>query len=92
MGSILYQLATHPEIQDKAREEILSVAPDYNDSLTSKKLDSMPYTKACIRETLRMYPVVIGNGRCTSRDSIIGGYLIPKGVGSVLLSTRFKWI
>lgn len=27
-----------------------------------------------------MYPVVIGNGRCTSRDCTIRGYHIPKGV------------
>lgn len=29
---------------------------------------------------LRMYPVVIGNGRCMTKDSVIGGYKIPKGV------------
>lgn len=27
-----------------------------------------------------MYPVVIGNGRQTTSDSIIKGYHIPKGV------------
>lgn len=28
----------------------------------------------------RMYPVVIGNGRCMTKDSVISGYQIPKGV------------
>lgn len=27
-----------------------------------------------------MYPVVIGNGRSTTSDTIIGGYHVPKGV------------
>lgn len=27
-----------------------------------------------------MYPVVIGNGRCMTKDSVIAGYQIPKGV------------
>lgn len=27
-----------------------------------------------------MYPVVIGNGRCTSTDCVVRGYRIPKGV------------
>jgi len=27
-----------------------------------------------------MYPVVIGNGRCMTKETIISGYKIPKGV------------
>lgn len=27
-----------------------------------------------------MFPVVIGNGRQTTQDSVIGGYHVPKGV------------
>lgn len=27
-----------------------------------------------------MYPVVIGNGRCMTNDTVIKGYHIPKGV------------
>lgn len=34
----------------------------------------------------RMYPVVISNGRCTSRDCVIGGYQIPEGVSSIFLN------
>ncbi|XP_076303877.1 uncharacterized protein LOC143221989 [Lasioglossum baleicum] len=28
---------------------------------------------------LLMYPVVIGNGRCMTKDTVIGGYQVPKG-------------
>ena len=27
-----------------------------------------------------MYPVVIGNGRCMTKDTVIKGYRVPKGV------------
>lgn len=27
-----------------------------------------------------MYPVVLGNGRCMTKDTVVGGYKIPKGV------------
>lgn len=30
-----------------------------------------------------MYPVVIGNGRCTTSDCVIHGYQIPKGVSAL---------
>lgn len=40
----------------------------------------MPYLKACIKETLRMYPVIIGNGRSLQTDTVIAGYKVPKGV------------
>lgn len=42
-------------------------------------LERMPYLRACIKETLRMYPVVIGNGRNLQSDAVIAGYHVPKG-------------
>lgn len=27
-----------------------------------------------------MYPVVLGNGRCMTKDTVVGGYKVPKGV------------
>lgn len=33
-----------------------------------------------------MYPVVIGNGRCMTKETIISGYKIPKGVSFYYLS------
>jgi cytochrome P450 len=31
----------------------------------------------------RMYPVVIGNGRCLQSDAVVYGYHVPKGVSIV---------
>ncbi|KAI4463906.1 cytochrome p450 [Holotrichia oblita] len=80
VASILYQLALHQDKQQILFEELANVLPDKNSEFDERKLDQMVYLKACIKETLRKYPVVIGNGRTTTRDLVIGGYHIPKGV------------
>jgi cytochrome P450 family 49 subfamily A len=80
LASILYQLSRHPEKQKKLRDEIRTILPNSDSKLTSDKLEQLQYLKACIKETLRMYPVVIGNGRSMTKETIISGYKIPKGV------------
>ncbi|KAL1505575.1 hypothetical protein ABEB36_005109 [Hypothenemus hampei] len=80
VASILYQLSINPEKQELLHEEILEKLPTTDAKLTTEKLEAMIYLKACIKETMRMYPVVIGNGRQTSSDVIISGYHVPKGV------------
>ncbi|KDR23725.1 probable cytochrome P450 301a1, mitochondrial isoform X2 [Zootermopsis nevadensis] len=83
VASILYQLSQHPEKQEILYDEIRNVLPSHNSSLTAQGLEKLVYLKACIKETLRMYPVVIGNGRCMTRDTVVAGYQIPKGVQAV---------
>ncbi|GJQ77283.1 putative cytochrome P-450 [Trypoxylus dichotomus] len=80
VASILYQLALHQDKQQALFEELEVVLPCKYTQLDEQKLDQMVYLKACIKENLRKYPVVIGNGRTTTRDMIVGGYHIPKGV------------
>ncbi|KAM3968316.1 cytochrome P450 CYP12A2-like [Aphomia sociella] len=63
----LYLLAANPEKQDKLREEVMSQA------------DKRPYLKACIKESLRVLPVVVGNMRKTTKEYNLLGYNIPKG-------------
>lgn len=78
--SILYQLATRPEEQQKIYEELERNMPDPNEPLTFELLDKNTYTKAFIKEVLRIYSTVIGNGRTLQQDTPICGYMIPKGV------------
>jgi cytochrome P450 len=78
--SILYQLATRPEQQEKLFNELKQVIPDPNTALTVPLLEQCHYLKAFIKEVLRMYSTVIGNGRTLQEDTVICGYNIPKGV------------
>lgn len=78
--SILYQLATRPEEQEKLHEEIRRIIPDPNTPLTIQLLDQMVYLKAFIREVFRVYSTVIGNGRTMQEDTVICGYQVPKGI------------
>ncbi|SPP74231.1 probable cytochrome P450 301a1, mitochondrial [Drosophila guanche] len=81
--SMLYQLATRPEEQQKVHEELKRLLPDPNTPLTIALLDQMHHLKAFIKEVFRMYSTVIGNGRTLQEDSVICGYQVPKGVQAV---------
>nr|UZE89823.1 cytochrome P450 CYP301A1 [Chrysoperla zastrowi sillemi] len=81
--SILYQLATRPEEQEKIHQELLKALPDPNTPLTSKHLEQVPYLKAFIKEVFRVYSTVIGNGRTLQQDLEICGYHVPKGIQCV---------
>lgn len=81
-GALMYYIATNPEKQDKLREEAMSVLPDKTSPVTAEILHETKYAKACIKESLRLFPVSIGNLRTMQTDVSIGGYKIPKGVSN----------
>ncbi|XP_066591918.1 probable cytochrome P450 301a1, mitochondrial [Prorops nasuta] len=78
--SILYQLSTRLEEQEKIYEELVTILPDPSTPLTMQHLDKAVYMKAFVREVFRVYSTVIGNGRTLQQDTVICGYEIPKGV------------
>ncbi|OAA71778.1 cytochrome P450 [Akanthomyces lecanii RCEF 1005] len=72
----MYELARHPECVAKLRREILETVGA--DSLpTYDHLKNMPYLKAVINETLRLYPVVPFNVRLALKDTTL-----PRGGGA----------
>ncbi|RZC34185.1 cytochrome P450 301a1, mitochondrial [Asbolus verrucosus] len=81
--SILYQLATRPEQQEKLYQELKRIIPNPNTPLNTKLLDQMEYLKAFVKEVFRYQFTtcrIIGNGRTLQQDAVIQGYRIPKGV------------
>merc|ERR1712070_442370 len=75
---LLINIASNPRVQDKLRDEILSVCP--SGDVTEEHLKQMPYLKACIRESHRLTPsVTVGTVRPAPRDMVVSGYEIPEG-------------
>ncbi|XP_021703204.1 cytochrome P450 CYP12A2 [Aedes aegypti] len=76
---ILYHLARHPEKQAKLREELLTIMPKKDTSLTPDNMQKLPYLRAFIKEGIRLFPPIVGNLRAAGKDIVLQGYRIPKG-------------
>ncbi|KAJ2948278.1 hypothetical protein O0L34_g7511 [Tuta absoluta] len=77
-ASTMYLLANNDRAQKRLQQELDSYLP-IGRALNSKDLDKLPYLRACIKEALRIKPVILGNGRCIQSDAVISGYEVPKG-------------
>ncbi|XP_042227788.1 probable cytochrome P450 49a1 [Homarus americanus] len=76
---ILYHLAINPEKQSLLQEELDQVLGDGSYPLTPQHLDKLRYTKACIKESLRMCPLTSILNRQTQHDICLNGYSVPQG-------------
>ncbi|KAJ6450388.1 cytochrome P450 [Mycena sanguinolenta] len=63
---ILHDLARHPQVQTKLREEILSA-----DSYEIDVIESLPYLDAVTREGLRLHPSARDTHRVAIRDDVV---------------------
>ncbi|XP_030750650.1 probable cytochrome P450 49a1 [Sitophilus oryzae] len=79
LASTIYQLSQNKTKQDILYKELQNALPKKDAKIDVESLEKMPYLKACIKETLRMYPVIIGNGRSLQSDTVLAGYHVPKG-------------
>jgi cytochrome P450 family 49 subfamily A len=86
-SSTMYQLSQNEDKQEKLFAELQRALSKKDSKITASTLEQLPYLKACIKETLRMYPVVLGNGRSLQSDAVIAGYNVPKGVNDFFCFT-----
>ena len=83
---LLYNLARHPELQQRARAEIDSIVDDdhnerdtQSDTIEWSDLSRMPYLTRCIKESLRLHTAVPYTGRQLEAAVEIDGHLLPAG-------------
>ncbi|XP_077008022.1 cytochrome P450 27C1 [Tamandua tetradactyla] len=74
----VYLLARHPDVQQAVYQEIVKNLGERHVP-TAADVPKVPLVRALLKETLRLFPVLPGNGRVTQEDLVIGGFLIPKG-------------
>lgn len=87
VGFFLYALAQNPDKQELLYKEIKKFLPSEEHRLTSETLNEMRYIKACLKESQRLHPIVLGTGRCLDQDAVLSGYKVPAGtltVGNML--------
>jgi cytochrome P450 len=81
MANVLFQLLKHPHILSKLREEIDAVLDDDEVVAPYDKVKHLPYLRACLDESLRLFPPTPhGLGRETPAEgSVILDEFIPGG-------------
>ncbi|XP_031791848.1 cytochrome P450 3A8 isoform X1 [Piliocolobus tephrosceles] len=79
LSFIMYELATHPDVQQKLQEEIDAVLPNKAPPTYDTVLQ-MEYLDMVVNETLRLFPIAMRLERVCKKDVEINGIFIPKGV------------
>ncbi|GLH07257.1 probable cytochrome P450 49a1 [Gryllus bimaculatus] len=79
-ASLLFHLAKYPNVQRKVGEEVRRVLPAKRSPVTEDAMEQMTYLKACLKESLRVFPIAMGNIRETQKDIVLSDYQVPKGV------------
>ncbi|NWX45261.1 CP3A9 protein, partial [Steatornis caripensis] len=75
---LAYELATHPDVQQKLLEEIDTVLPN-KAPLTYEMMMQLEYLDMTVSETLRLFPIGGRLERTCKKDVEINGVIIPKG-------------
>lgn len=72
-----YNLALHPEIQQKVYDEIENVVGGTNETRKIQTMNELKYLELVIKETLRLYPSAAFFSRFVKEEIVVGGVTIP---------------
>uniref|UniRef100_A0A286XSX5 Uncharacterized protein n=1 Tax=Cavia porcellus TaxID=10141 RepID=A0A286XSX5_CAVPO len=83
---VLYNLAKHPEYQERCRQEVQEVLRGReSEEVEWDDLTQLPFLTMCLKESLRLHPPVTGiSRRCTQDVVLPDGRVVPKGVSCFL--------
>ena len=79
LTSFVYQLAAHPDWQEKLREEHLDLGISRDEPLPFNRLDELVLTEMAFKEAMRLAPPVPSIPRRILRDLEFKGFRIPAG-------------
>ncbi|KAJ1946503.1 hypothetical protein GGF37_001128 [Kickxella alabastrina] len=80
LAYVMLELAHHPEIQQKARDIVISVIGDTRDAYPNDdQIKELGYIDLIVKETLRKTPIVTDVRRRLSEPVQFGPYSLPKG-------------
>jgi len=79
--SLVWQLAQHPEWQDKLRAEIMALTGGAPRAIGYDELGKLELTEMAFKEALRLIPPVPSLPRRALREFTFQGYRIPAGTG-----------
>jgi len=72
LSRIIHLLATHQEVQDKLRREIMdALYNNHGQDFSYDDLAKLSYLDAVCRETLRLYPPITTIHRLTQQDTVL---------------------
>lgn len=79
LNTLILQLSCNPRVQEEAEKELMKVigpnrAPRFTD------MENLPYIRACVKEALRVNPIIApGIRHFAEEDIVYKGHIIPKG-------------
>ncbi|KAJ6636722.1 Cytochrome P450 4C1 [Pseudolycoriella hygida] len=76
---VILMLAMHPDIQERAFQEIKSVHETQTSHTTTDILTKLNYLEMCIKETMRLYPVAQFLARQNLQEIKLSNCTVPKG-------------
>jgi cytochrome P450 len=77
----LYALSRMPEVYRRWKEEIAGLGGRMPEAEDAGRL---VYTRGIFKEALRLYPPAFAFDRVLIEDTVVGGYLLPKGTGVIV--------
>jgi cytochrome P450 len=97
MQTMAYLLAVNPAVQKKLHAEVDSILGDpsvrrnmsdeeMNEAIADNLFSQFPYTTAIVNETQRLHPVAPFAGVEALQDTVIEGYVPPKGTNIMALT------
>jgi cytochrome P450 len=78
LSFMFHLLSHHPEVEAKLHQEITTVLGERTIELGD--IQKMPYTKAVVEESMRLYPPAWVIERDSLAEDVVMGYRIPKNV------------